>query len=110
MQLSRRNYKIKACLLKPISSNSYLCRKFDLYPMARQLSEQEKIRREALQALKNMGVEAYPAAEVEVNGYSQELKENYEEGKQVKLAGRLMNRRIMGKASFAQLSDSKGEI
>ncbi len=78
--------------------------------MARQLSEQEKIRREALQTLRKMGIEAYPADEVEVTAYSQGLKENYEEGKKVKLAGRLMNRRIMGKASFAQLRDSKGEI
>ena len=78
--------------------------------MARQLSEQEKIRRDALQSLRKMGIEAYPADEVEVDAYSTDLKDDYKEGKQVKMAGRLMNRRIMGKASFAQLRDSKGEI
>ncbi len=78
--------------------------------MARQLSEQEIIRREALAALKNRGVDAYPANEVEVNAFSAELKENFEEGKKVKMAGRLMSRRIMGKASFAQLRDGRGDI
>jgi lysyl-tRNA synthetase, class II len=78
--------------------------------MARQLSEQEIVRRQALQSINEMGVDAYPAAAVEVNAYSVDLKNNYEEGKQVKMAGRLMSRRIMGKASFAQLRDTKGEI
>lgn len=78
--------------------------------MARQLSEQEIVRRQALQSLNEMGVDAYPAAAVEVDAYSVAIKNNYEEGKQVKMAGRLMSRRIMGKASFAQLRDTKGEI
>lgn len=78
--------------------------------MSRQLSEQEKFRREALQELKNHGIEAYPAAEVEVTDWSADLIANYEEGKKVKLAGRMMSRRIMGKASFAQLRDSRGDI
>lgn len=78
--------------------------------MSRQLSEQEKFRREALQELKNYGIEAYPAAEVEVTDWSANLIANYEEGKKVKLAGRMMSRRIMGKASFAQLRDSRGDI
>ncbi|TVR39420.1 MAG: lysine--tRNA ligase [Cryomorphaceae bacterium] len=75
-----------------------------------QLSEQEIIRREALKKLQELGINAFPAEEVEVSDYSISLKEQYEEGKQVKLAGRMMSRRIMGKASFAQLRDSKGEI
>lgn len=75
-----------------------------------QLSEQEIIRREALKKLQELGINAFPAEEVEVSDYSVSLKEQYEEGKQVKLAGRMMSRRIMGKASFAQLRDSQGEI
>lgn len=78
--------------------------------MARQLSEQEQIRREALNSLRKKGIEPYPANNVEVTAYSAELLSNYEEGKTIKMAGRLMSRRIMGKASFAQLRDSTGDI
>jgi lysyl-tRNA synthetase class 2 len=78
--------------------------------MARQLSEQEIFRREALQALREKGIDPYPAEGVEVDAYSAELKTNFEDGKKVKMAGRLMSRRIMGKASFAQLRDAKGDI
>ena len=75
-----------------------------------QLSEQEIIRREKLAQLQEMGIEPYPAAEFEINSSSEEIKKNYEEGKQVKLAGRLMSVRVMGKASFAELQDSTGRI
>lgn len=75
-----------------------------------QLSEQEIIRREKLQQLRDLGIEPYPAKEFEVTTYSSHIKENYEEGKVVKLAGRLMSTRIMGKASFAELQDSEGRI
>ncbi|MBA5628344.1 lysine--tRNA ligase [Moheibacter lacus] len=75
-----------------------------------QLSEQEIIRREKLAELQKMGIEPYPAAEFEINSSAQDIKQNYEEGKQVKLAGRLMSVRVMGKASFAELQDSSGRI
>ncbi len=75
-----------------------------------QLSEQEIIRREKLAQLQEMGIEPYPAAEFEVTSTAEEIKQNYEEGKQVKLAGRLMSVRVMGKASFAELQDSTGRI
>lgn len=75
-----------------------------------QLSEQEIIRREKLEQLKTMGIEPYPAAEYEVTSNAEEILKNYEEGKQVKLAGRLMSVRVMGKASFAELQDSTGRI
>lgn len=75
-----------------------------------QLSEQEIIRREKLQQLKDLGIEPYPAEEFVVDTYSKEIHEHYEEGKSVKLAGRLMSVRVMGKASFAELQDSTGRI
>ena len=77
-----------------------------------ELSEQEIIRRQSLQELKNMGVDPYPAAEYPTNAYSVEIKENFneEEQREVCIAGRMMTRRIMGKASFAELQDSKGRI
>lgn len=75
-----------------------------------QLSEQEIIRREKLAQLQEMGIEPYPAAEFEITSNAEEIKKNYEEGKTVKLAGRLMSVRVMGKASFAELQDSTGRI
>jgi lysyl-tRNA synthetase class 2 len=76
------------------------------------LSEQEILRREALQELRNLGIEPYPANEFVTTAYSGEILENFEkfEGKEVVLAGRLMGKRIMGKASFAELKDSEGRI
>lgn len=74
------------------------------------LSEQEIIRREKLEQLKNLGIDPYPAAEFEVNTYTSDVEKNYEEGKKVKMAGRLMARRIQGKASFAELQDAEGRI
>jgi len=78
--------------------------------MSAQLSEQELGRRESLQKLRNLGIDPYPAAAYNVNIYTKECKDKYEEGKQVCLAGRLMSRRIMGKASFAELQDAEGRI
>jgi lysyl-tRNA synthetase class 2 len=76
------------------------------------LSEQEILRREALTELRNLGIEPYPANEFVTTAYSTEILQNYEkfEGKEVVLAGRLMGKRIMGKASFAELKDSEGRI
>ncbi len=75
-----------------------------------QLSEQEIVRREKLNTLRNKGIEPYPAALYPVNSSSKDVKEEYEEGKKVIIAGRLMSRRIQGKASFAELQDGKGRI
>ena len=76
------------------------------------LSEQEILRREALTELRNLGIEPYPAAEFITTAYSSEILNNFEkfEGKEVVLAGRLMGKRIMGKASFAELKDAEGRI
>ena len=80
--------------------------------MTRELSEQEKGRRESLQKLRELSVEPYPAARFDVDSTSKQIKENYKEGKEqnVVIAGRLMSRRIMGKASFAELQDTDGRI
>ncbi len=75
-----------------------------------QLSEQEIIRREKLAKLREMGIDPYPAALYPVNATSEDIKKNYEEGKKVVVSGRLMSRRIQGKASFAELQDSAGRI
>jgi lysyl-tRNA synthetase class 2 len=76
------------------------------------LSEQELLRREALKELRALGIEPYPAAEFVTTAYSKEILANFEEfeGKEVVLAGRLMGKRIMGKASFAELKDAEGRI
>ncbi|MDO6473573.1 lysine--tRNA ligase [Maribacter sp. 1_MG-2023] len=75
-----------------------------------QLSEQELIRREKLEKLRALGINPYPAALYPVDATSASIKSNYVEGKQVIVAGRLMSRRIQGKASFAELQDSTGRI
>ncbi len=75
-----------------------------------QLSEQEQIRREKLMAIRKAGINPYPADLFPVDHLTSEIKENFEEGKKVVIAGRLMSRRIQGKASFAELQDSKGRI
>lgn len=75
-----------------------------------QLSEVEIIRREKLQQLRKLGIDPYPAALYSVSDTSKQIKENFEEGKKVTVAGRLMSRRIQGKASFAELQDSEGRI
>ncbi len=74
------------------------------------MSELEIIRREKLQQLRNMGINPYPADLYPVTDTSKKIKENFEEGKKVVIAGRLMSRRIQGKASFAELQDADGRI
>ena len=76
------------------------------------LSEQEILRREALIELRNLGIEPYPANEFVTTAYSSEILADFDkfEGKEVVLAGRLMGKRIMGKASFAELKDAEGRI
>ena len=77
-----------------------------------ELSEQEIGRRQSLQELRSMGIDPYPAAEYPTNAFSTEIKENFkdDEEREVIIAGRMMSRRVMGKASFAELQDSKGRI
>ncbi len=75
-----------------------------------QLSEQEIVRREKLTKLRELGINPYPANLYPVNNTSKQIKENFAEDKQVIIAGRLMSRRIQGKASFAELQDSEGRI
>ena len=74
------------------------------------LSEQEIIRREKLEKLTQMGINAFPADEYTITDSAQSIKEGFEEGKKVKIAGRLISRRIQGKDSFAELQDSSGRI
>ncbi|MDR1182654.1 MAG: lysine--tRNA ligase, partial [Bacteroidales bacterium] len=79
-----------------------------------ELSEQEIVRRKSLDELRAIGVEPYPAALYETNAYSIEIKQNFKDDeaarRQVSVAGRIMSRRIMGKASFMELQDSEGRI
>ena len=78
-----------------------------------ELSEQEIGRRESLQELRNMGIDPYPAAEYPTNAFSTDIRDNFrdeDESRQVSIAGRMMSRRVMGKASFAEIQDSKGRI
>ena len=75
-----------------------------------QLSEQELVRREKLSALRNLGIDPYPAPLYPVNHTSKQIKNKFEDGKKVIIAGRLMSRRIQGSASFAELQDSEGRI
>jgi lysyl-tRNA synthetase, class II len=75
-----------------------------------QLSEQELVRREKLSKLRALGINPYPANLYPVNHLSKQIKKHFTEGKKVTIAGRLMSRRIQGKASFAELQDSEGRI
>ena len=78
-----------------------------------ELSEQEIVRRQSLQELRNMGIDPYPAAEFPTNAFSEDIKNNFKDGdekQEVVIAGRMMSRRVMGKASFVELQDSKGRI
>ncbi|MDE6582639.1 MAG: lysine--tRNA ligase [Duncaniella sp.] len=77
------------------------------------LSEQEIVRRGSLDEMRKRGIDPYPAAEYEVTGYSDEIIENFSDDapqREVSVAGRIMGRRIMGKASFLELQDSRGRI
>jgi len=74
-------------------------------------SEQEVIRRQSLEELRELGIEPYPAHLYEVNAYSTDIKREFVDGEEpraVSIAGRIMSRRIMGKASFFELMDSEG--
>ena len=78
-----------------------------------ELSEQEIGRRQSLQELRDMGIDPYPAAEYPTNAFSTDIKDEFkdeDEPRQVCIAGRMMSRRVMGKASFVELQDSKGRI
>uniref|UniRef100_UPI0032178551 lysine--tRNA ligase n=1 Tax=uncultured Draconibacterium sp. TaxID=1573823 RepID=UPI0032178551 len=79
-----------------------------------ELSEQEIIRRNSLQKMRDLGIDPYPAAQYHVNATSKQIKENYKEEEKnfqdVVIAGRIMSRRIMGKAAFAELQDHEGRI
>lgn len=75
-----------------------------------ELSEQEILRRASLQKLRDLGIDPYPAALYPVDAFAADIKEHFEEGKQVCLAGRMLSQRIMGKASFAEIQDSSGRI
>jgi len=78
-----------------------------------ELSEQEILRRQSLDELRQMGINPYPAAEYPTNAFSTEIRDSFrdeDEPRQVCIAGRMMSRRVMGKASFAELQDSKGRI
>ncbi len=82
--------------------------------MHHELSEQEQVRRESLQALLDLGIDPYPAAGYEITNYSDEIKKHFPEDEtlfqEVSIAGRIMSRRIMGAASFTEIQDSKGRI
>ncbi len=78
-----------------------------------ELSEQEIVRRQSLQELRDMGIDPYPAAEFPTNAFSEDIKNDFkdeDEKREVVIAGRMMSRRVMGKASFVELQDSKGRI
>ena len=78
-----------------------------------ELSEQEIVRRQSLQELRDMGIEPYPVAEFPTNAFSEDIKNDFkdeDEKREVVIAGRMMSRRVMGKASFVELQDSKGRI
>ena len=75
-----------------------------------ELSEQEIQRRESLHKLRELGIDPYPAALYPVDAFATEIKEKFEDGKQVCLAGRMLSQRIMGKASFAEIQDASGRI
>lgn len=91
------------CIFAPLNKN-YLKIK------SMQLSEQEVVRREKLSKLRELGINPYPADLFPFNSNSKQIKQEFKEGKKVVIAGRLMSRRIQGKASFAELQDSEGRI
>ena len=80
--------------------------------MIRELSEQEIVRRESLQKLLDLGIKPYPSELFDVTTNSKEIKDKYNDSNdfEVSIAGRIMSRRVMGKASFAELQDSEGKI
>ena len=95
----------KHCIFAPILQ-------IDLTKHQMPLSEQEIVRRESLQKLRNLGINPYPAAQFKTTATVKNIVENFDalEGSEVILAGRIMSRRIMGKASFAELKDASGRM
>ena len=96
---------------------SYFCSEIELmYQQMNvlELSEQEIIRRNSLNEMRAMGIDPYPAAEYVTNAFSTDIKAEFKddeaEPRKVSVAGRIMSRRVMGKASFVELQDSKGRI
>jgi lysyl-tRNA synthetase class 2 len=90
-----------------------LLQQFELKIMNLELSEQEQFRRQSLEQLRNLGINPYPAALYPTDAFSSDIKAEYKDEecrKSVCIAGRIMSRRIMGKASFIELQDSKGRI
>ena len=78
-----------------------------------ELSEQEIARRKSLDEIRALGIDPYPAAEYPTNAFSDEIIENFrdeDEPREVCIAGRMMSRRVMGKATFLELLDSRGRI
>jgi lysyl-tRNA synthetase class 2 len=75
-----------------------------------ELSEQELVRREKLTKLRELGIDPYPAAAFDVSHYATAVSEKFEQGQHVRMAGRLMSRRVQGKASFAELQDATGRV
>ena len=75
-----------------------------------ELSEQELVRREKLTKLRGLGIDPYPAAAFDVSHYATTVSEKFEQGQHVRMAGRLMSRRVQGKASFAELQDATGRV
>ena len=75
-----------------------------------ELSEQELVRREKLTKLRELGIDPYPAAAFDVSHYATTVSEKFEQGQHVRMAGRLMSRRVQGKASFAELQDATGRV
>ena len=75
-----------------------------------ELSEQELVRREKLAKLRELGIDPYPAAAFDVSHYATTVSEQFENGLHVRMSGRLMSRRVQGKASFAELQDATGRV
>ncbi|CAL2102709.1 Lysine--tRNA ligase [Tenacibaculum sp. 190130A14a] len=90
------------CIFAPLNLNNK--------KLIMQLSEQEVVRREKLTKLRELGINPYPADLFPLDSNSKAIKQDFEEGKKVVIAGRLMSRRIQGKASFAELQDSEGRV
>ena len=80
--------------------------------MSKELSEQELVRRENLEKIKSLGINPYPSNLFPINTTSSNIKRDYKDGdeKEVTIAGRIMNKRVMGKASFVEIQDKEGGI
>jgi len=105
-----KKYELKILKLLMFETGKLIHIFADLKIKIMQLSEQEIIRREKLNSLRELGINPYPADLFPVNHTSKQVKDNFEEGKQVILSGRIMSNRDMGKASFVELQDSEGRI